>query len=114
MNVGGITLHLRGEVRDILMDWLRSYRPDLMPRYEGLYGRGAYVGKTERERIQALLRQGPGGRNGEVLRNPGRARIRSRCPSCRPPRAAGADGCSRRPVCEDGLPALRRPPARRT
>jgi DNA repair photolyase len=56
VNIGGIPLHLRGEVRDIFFEWLRSYRPDLVPRYEQLYARGAYVGKEERERIQALLR----------------------------------------------------------
>jgi DNA repair photolyase len=60
VNVGGIPLHLRGEVRDVFFEWLRSYRPDLVPRYEELYARGAYVGKAERERIQGLLR--PNGR----------------------------------------------------
>jgi DNA repair photolyase len=63
VNVGGIPLHLRGEVREIFFEWLRSYRPDLVPRYEELYARGAYVGRAERERIQGLLRPGrrPGG-----------------------------------------------------
>jgi DNA repair photolyase len=47
--VGGIALHLRGDVKQVFMDWLRSYRPDLVPRYAQLYGRGAlarrrYVG----------------------------------------------------------------------
>jgi DNA repair photolyase len=55
-NVGGIPLHLRGEVRDVFMQWLRSYRPDLVERYEALYARGAYVQCDERERIQRLLR----------------------------------------------------------
>src|SRR5215216_5850828 len=62
-SIGGIPLHLRGEVRGIFMEWLRSYRPDLVPRYEELYARGAYVGKAERERIAALLRRGPGRRS---------------------------------------------------
>jgi DNA repair photolyase len=62
VNVGGIPLHLRGEVRQIFFEWLRSYRPDLVPLYEKLYARGAYVGKAERERIQALLRPGGGTR----------------------------------------------------
>ena len=44
-SVGGIALHLRGEVRDVFMDWLRSYRPDLVERYEALYARGAYVSR---------------------------------------------------------------------
>jgi DNA repair photolyase len=62
VNIGGIPLHLRGEVREIFFEWLKSYRPDLVPRYESLYARGAYVGREERERIQALVRGGrPGG-----------------------------------------------------
>jgi len=38
-----IALHLRGEVKGLFFDWLRSNRPDLMPLYERLYKRGAYV-----------------------------------------------------------------------
>ena len=49
-----VPLHLRGEVRDIWFDWLRMYRPDLIDRYEELYGRGAYVPAEERRRIQAV------------------------------------------------------------
>ena len=30
VSIGGICLHLRGEVRDVFMDWLRSYRPDVV------------------------------------------------------------------------------------
>jgi DNA repair photolyase len=56
VNVGGIALHLRGEVKQIFMDWLRSNRPDLVPRYERLYARGAYAPKAERERIAAMAR----------------------------------------------------------
>src|SRR5438477_69814 len=33
-SIGGICLHLRGEVRDIWFDWLEAYRPDLIPRYD--------------------------------------------------------------------------------
>jgi DNA repair photolyase len=56
-SIGGITLHLRGEVREIFMDWLRSYRPDLVPRYEELYARGAYAPMAERERVEGVLRR---------------------------------------------------------
>jgi DNA repair photolyase len=56
-SIGGITLHLRGEVRGIFMDWLRSYRPDLVPRYEQLYARGAYAAAAERERIEGVLQR---------------------------------------------------------
>jgi DNA repair photolyase len=55
VSIGGICLHLRGEVKDIWFDWLRSHRPDLIPRYEKLYGRGAYATKEEQERIAALV-----------------------------------------------------------
>ncbi len=65
VNIGGICLHLRGEVRQIFMDWLASYRPDLVPRYERLYARGAYAPKAERDRIAALAR--PGRRTGPGL-----------------------------------------------
>jgi DNA repair photolyase len=57
-SIGGICLHLRGEVRDIWFDWLRQYRPDLIPRYEQLYARGAYAPKEERERLAAMVRGG--------------------------------------------------------
>lgn len=53
--VTGIALHLRGEVRDVFMDWLRSQRPDLAPRYEELYEHGAYAPKAERQRLGAVL-----------------------------------------------------------
>jgi DNA repair photolyase len=55
-SIGGIPLHLRGEVRDVFMEWLASYRPDLVERYEHLYARGAYVSRDESDRIQRLLR----------------------------------------------------------
>ena len=48
-------LHLRGEVKGIWFDWLRTYRPDLVPRYEELYKRGAYVPSEERKRIQQVV-----------------------------------------------------------
>jgi DNA repair photolyase len=55
-SIGGIALHLRGEVRQVFMEWLRSYRPDLVEHYEALYARGAYVSRGESDRIQRLLR----------------------------------------------------------
>ena len=38
-----------------MFDWLRSYRPDLIARYEKLYSRGAYAPANERERVNALV-----------------------------------------------------------
>jgi DNA repair photolyase len=54
--VSGIALHLRGEVRDLWFEWLREHRPDLVPRYERLYRRGAYAPVEERERLAQLVR----------------------------------------------------------
>jgi DNA repair photolyase len=56
--VTGIALHLRGEVRQVFMEWLRETRPDLVDRYRALYRRGAYAPVAERKRLSALL-QGP-------------------------------------------------------
>jgi DNA repair photolyase len=55
-SIGGVGLHLRGEVREIWFDWLRQYRPDLVPRYQELYRRGAYMAKDEREKLAARAR----------------------------------------------------------
>ena len=55
-NVGGVGLHLRGDVRQVFMDWLRQYRPDLVSRYDELYARGAYLPQAERRRLAALAR----------------------------------------------------------
>jgi DNA repair photolyase len=57
--VSGIGLHLRGETRAVFMEWLQSYRPDLVERYERLYGRGAYLPDPEQRRLQGMLRSGP-------------------------------------------------------
>jgi DNA repair photolyase len=59
VSIGGIALHLRGEVRGIFMDWLRAHRPDLVPRYEELYRRSAYAPKAVQERL-AKLASAPG------------------------------------------------------
>jgi DNA repair photolyase len=74
--VSGIGLHLRGEVRGIFMEWLRSYRPDLVERYEELYARGAYLPRVEQERISGLIRRARtvtrAPRFGAFRREPGR------------------------------------------
>ena len=56
VSIGGNTLFLRGAVRDIFFDWLRSQRPDLLPRYEELYRDGAYAPAAERRRIESTAR----------------------------------------------------------
>ena len=55
-SIGGIGLHLRGEVKELWFEWLREHRPDLIPMYERLYRRGAYLPVAERERLSALAR----------------------------------------------------------
>jgi DNA repair photolyase len=56
-SIGGIGLHLRGEVRHVFMRWLREQRPELVPRYEKLYSRGAYAPRDERERLARMVRR---------------------------------------------------------
>jgi DNA repair photolyase len=57
VHIGGIGLHLRGEVRDVWFDWLKAKRPDLIPRYEQLYSRGAYLPRKESERLSKMVGQ---------------------------------------------------------
>jgi DNA repair photolyase len=64
--VSGIALHLRGEVRQVFMEWLAEHRPDLVPRYRELYRRGAYAPSAERRRLAALL-EGPDLASGERI-----------------------------------------------
>jgi DNA repair photolyase len=69
-SIGGIGLHLRGEVRGVFMEWLRSYRPDLVEQYEELYARGAYLPQPERDRIAGLLRSAGASRARPFRRDP--------------------------------------------
>lgn len=82
VSIGGIALHLRSDVRRIFMDWLRATRPDLVPRYERLYARGAYAPRAERERLARLVR-------GRVRRQPA-WRLRTRERPAAPAPAPGA------------------------
>ena len=59
-SIGGVALHLRGEVRKVFMDWMRAQRPDLVPHYEKLYRRGAYAPVDERRRLARMVRRGSG------------------------------------------------------
>ncbi len=53
--ITGIGLHLRPGVREVFMEWLAEHRPDLVERYERLYGHGAYLPVDERRRLAELL-----------------------------------------------------------
>ena len=54
--LGGVALHLRGEVRDVFFGWLKEKRPDLLPRYEKLYARGAKMPPSDRARTSKVVR----------------------------------------------------------
>jgi DNA repair photolyase len=69
-SIGGLGLHLRGEVRGVFMEWLRAYRPDLVERYEELYARGAYLRRPERDRIARVLRDAGAPQTGPFRRDP--------------------------------------------
>jgi DNA repair photolyase len=70
-HISAIGLHLRGEVKDIWFDWLRENRPELLPRYEELYGHRPYLPSAEQKRLGALVKP-------PKLRRPERPRTRWR------------------------------------
>jgi DNA repair photolyase len=92
--IGGIALHLRGEVKQIFMDFLREHRPELVPRYEELYRRGAYAPPAERRRLQQLVRRDElrGGTWPRDLRGVAKAKVRG---AVTEPIGAGAAGTVR-------------------
>jgi DNA repair photolyase len=47
--LGGVALHLRGEVKDVFFAWLETKRPDLLPRYEALYRDRGYMRPEQRK-----------------------------------------------------------------
>jgi DNA repair photolyase len=65
--LGGVALHLRGEVKDVFFGWLEEKRPDLLPRYEKLYkgGRG-YMQPSDRARTAKVVRGWGRGRAGKA------------------------------------------------
>jgi len=95
-SIGGIGLHLRGEVRGVFMEWLKSYRPDLVEHYEELYARGAYLPRDESDRIRGLLRAGGAPRARPFRRDPADDRPMERLMRRRP----GAPAAPRTPEPE--------------
>ncbi|MEV1290602.1 intein-containing Rv2578c family radical SAM protein [Pseudonocardia sp. NPDC049635] len=95
-----LALHLRPGTREWFLQWLGREHPALLPRYERLYRRGAYVGRDYRDalarRVAPLLaRHGldrpetspddrGGARQVATTRDPGRAR-RGPLPPVAPP-----------------------------
>jgi DNA repair photolyase len=55
--LGGVALHLKGEVRDVFFAWLEEKRPDLLPRYEELYAGGrAYMQAPDRAAVGKVVK----------------------------------------------------------
>lgn len=77
-SVTPIVLHLRPGAREWYFAWLQRERPDLVPRYHELYGRGAYAPKVYQRGISAQVaelarRYGVGGASAGAAR---RGRVR--------------------------------------
>ncbi len=90
-------LHLRPGVSEWFMEWLANTHPELVPRYQMLYGKGAYVPKEYRSwlaaRIKPLIRMHGLDRSSSPERSPaGRraARVRSVALGRRPADEVGA------------------------
>ncbi len=78
--IGGVGLHLRGEVREIWFDWLRQYRPDLAPALRGAVRQRRLPAAP---RAGAALSHGPRwAGQGRRPRDPGRG-TRSQAPEAR-------------------------------
>jgi len=56
VSIGGQALFLAGSTKAVFMDWLRGYRPDLVPEYERLYERRSRLRAEDRARVEAPLR----------------------------------------------------------
>lgn len=70
-SIGGIALHLRGEVKQVFTEWLQEHRPELVPRYRELYRRGAYAPMPERRRLARMVRTSGAGEGFRALRGEG-------------------------------------------
>jgi DNA repair photolyase len=56
-SVTPIVLHLRPGAREWFFRWLGEHHPDLIPRYRGLYGRGAYAPQAYQRRMAGQVRE---------------------------------------------------------
>jgi DNA repair photolyase len=54
-SVTPIVLHLRTGAREWFFRWLREHHPGLVPRYQELYGRGAYAPKAYQHSVCAQV-----------------------------------------------------------
>jgi DNA repair photolyase len=86
--LGGVALHLRGEVKDVFFAWLEEKRPDLLPRYEQLYKGRAYMQPAQRKQATRALK----GWGRSRLRSPAPDRTQAPSPGEGAPPAAGLGG----------------------
>jgi DNA repair photolyase len=56
-SVTPIVLHLRPGAREWFFGWLAEHHPELVGRYRGLYGRGAYAPKAYQQRVSEQVRE---------------------------------------------------------
>jgi DNA repair photolyase len=54
--LGGVALHLKGEVKDVFFGWLEAKRPDLLPKYEQLYRGRAFMQPAQRKQATRAVR----------------------------------------------------------
>jgi DNA repair photolyase len=85
VSISSIGLHLRPGVRELFMPWLARVRPDLVERYDELYGaRNGYLARDEQTRLGARVRALVE-RHGGCARSPRRSRLPERVPPPPPP-----------------------------
>jgi DNA repair photolyase len=84
--LGGVALHLRGEVKDVFFAWMEEKRPDLLPQYEQLYKGRAYMQPEQRKQTTRAVRGWGRGRLRKALvdRSGSSATPRRTTPASRP------------------------------
>lgn len=103
-SVSPIVLHLRPGAREWFLGWLTEHHPDLVGKYQRLYGSGAYAPRQYQQqiaaRVAALARQH---RVGQVGPAAARRPVRQRRPGAAAGPARPADGVgTSRPVVAAG------------
>jgi DNA repair photolyase len=63
-SIDALPLHLRGATKPVFLEWLRATRPELVPRYDALYGNGSEMRRDEQRRLMDLVK--PRGRTWET------------------------------------------------
>lgn len=56
-HVSPVVLHLRTGAREWFMGWLGEHHPELVPRYQDLYGRSAYARKAYQQQISEQVQE---------------------------------------------------------